>query len=298
MKKNNLSFGNRAKLVLLPLIIGILGGCTTLWTGQDAGKTVSSSLVDYLYPGGQVPSAEDAAVKVHLKVPLSVGIAFVPGGSSYEPGLSEMVKGELLNNVKIAFQDRPFIKEIIVIPDTYLRSGKGFDAIEGVARLYGLDVIAMVSYDQVAHADDRGRSFLYLTIIGAYMVKGSKQDVQTFVDTAVLDIPTRKLLFRAAGGNTLQDTSTLIKSSEKIRNARQESFKLAMAEMTANLDKELIAFSDRIKAERNQPDARVAVTYAKDYKGGGSGSASFDFWSVALLLPLILIVLAGRRTRQ
>lgn len=59
-----------------------------------------------------------------------------------------------------------------------------------VARLYGVDVMALVSYDQVIHTDDTKASLLYWTIIGAYIIKGSQFDTATFVDTAVFDINT------------------------------------------------------------------------------------------------------------
>ena len=59
--------------------------------------------------------------------------------------------------------------------------------------------MALVSYDQVANTSEKTSSLLYWTIVGAYVVKGNKNDVQTFVDTAVFDMATRKLLFRAPG---------------------------------------------------------------------------------------------------
>ena len=87
-----------------------------------------------------------------------------------------------------------------MIPEAYLRTGRGFPtALEQTARLYDLDVMALVSYDQVAHSAEGRPSFLCWTIVGAYVVKGNENDVHTFVDTAVFDVPTRKLLFRAPG---------------------------------------------------------------------------------------------------
>ena len=183
------------------LCIGLsfgFAGCTSLWQGSGMSGSrqgVSSSLVDYLYPKGGKPPVQEQTLP-HLKLPLTVGLAFVPSGDPR--GLSAESKNRLLNEVKQAFVDRDFIGHIEVIPETYLAAGRGFETIDQVARLYSLDVIALVSFDQVAYSEDNTASLLYWTIIGAYLIKGSQNDVQTFVDTAVFDVPTHKLLFAVA----------------------------------------------------------------------------------------------------
>ena len=118
------------------------------------------------------------------------GIAFVPS-RHHDATLSEARKRELLERAKAQFIDRDFISAIEVIPETYLRGSSGFAAIDQAARLYNLDAIALVSYDQVAISEDTKASILYWTIVGAYFIKGSQHDVQTLVDTAVFDIETR-----------------------------------------------------------------------------------------------------------
>ena len=254
--------------------------CTGMWhelTGDTTRKGVSSSLVDYLYPKGEVPPAYDAKIP-NLNLPLHVGLAFVPALYNNVEGLSEANKNALLEKVKAAFADREYIRQITVIPDTYLRSGKGFQTLDQVSRLYALDVIALVSYDQVAHVDDKTSSILYWTILGAYFVKGSKNDVQTFVDTAVFDVNTHKLLFRAPGINKITATSTLVKSPEAMRKAKEESFALAMDDMTKNLGDELERFKERIKEDKS-----VTVTHRPGYGGGGAFGLS------TLLLFLVLL---------
>jgi hypothetical protein len=104
----------------------------------------------------------------HLDLPIRVGLAFVPSGDANVEGLSEVHKAELLAQVKRAFSNREFIADIQIIPEAYLRSARGFDTVDQVARLYQLAVIALVSYDQVAITDD----------------------------TAVFDVKTQSLLFR------------------------------------------------------------------------------------------------------
>lgn len=241
-------------------------GCSFLWHGIPGKKNrtgVSSSLVNYLYPRGEIPQALDQTIP-NLKLPLRIGLAFVPSEAKTVEGLSEAHRSELLDKAVQTFSGRDFIKEILIIPDTYLRSSRGFEGVDQIARLYALDVLALVSYDQVAHVDVTKGSILYWTIVGAYFVKGSRNDVQTFVDTAVFDVKTHKLLFRAPGVDKIRSTTTLVNSSEKMRKARESSFDSAMANMTQTLDKELDRFTKRIKEDNS-----VLISHREGYTGGG-----------------------------
>lgn len=249
--------------------------------GNNIRQGVSSSLVEYLYPKGEIPPKYDQSIP-NLNLPLRIGLAFVPGPSNNVQGLSEAHKIELLEKTKQSFKGQEFIKEILIIPDTYMRSGHGFKGVDQIARLYGLDVIALVSYDQVVHLDDTKLSILYWTIAGAYFAKGSKNDVQTFVDAAIFDIDTHKLLFRAPGVNKIEDTSTLINSTEEIRKSREESFNLAMEDMTTNLRKELDSFQERIKKYKS-----VTISHSEGYTGGGG--------AIDLSLLIILFTILGIR---
>jgi rhombotail lipoprotein len=273
------------RLAMLAIAL-LLTACASLF-GATGRQGVSSSLVDYLYPQGEVPPPQGGVIP-HLQIPLAVGLAFVPSQSSNTQVLSEAQRMKLLNDVKKSFDGRDFIREIAVIPDAYLRSGRGFDALEQTARLYGLDVIALVSYDQVAHSAETASSFLYWTIVGAYVVKGNKNDVQTFVDTAVFDVATRKLLFRAPGVNEFRSSSTLVDVERDVRAAQQKGFELAMADMTVNLDKELSTFKERIKS-----DGSVRVTRVGGTGEGGGGAAH-----PALLALLVLLLPLARRRRR
>ncbi|MGB5334103.1 MAG: rhombotarget lipoprotein, partial [Woeseiaceae bacterium] len=222
---------NLKNLATFALLFFLISGCSSLWgLGGDTRSGVSSSLVDYLYPKGEVPPEVRDTVP-YLELPLRVGIAFVPGqgGNSAIP---EATRIELLEKVKAEFNDRAYIAHIEVIPDTYLRSSTGVDGMRQVARIYGVDVMALVSYDQLAVSDDNPSSFLYWTIVGAYAIKATSNEVQTFVDTAVFDVKTARLLFRAPGLHKMSDRSTLIESGEVVRKARAESFAVAMERMT------------------------------------------------------------------
>jgi len=269
-------------LVFLALLAS---GCSTLWNWGPRRQGTSSSLVDYLYPDGRVPPEFDAAVP-RLQLPLRVGIAFVPGQSGYGT-ISEATKMRLLENVKAEFVDREYISHIEVIPDTYLRSSKGVGGMQQVARLYGADIMALVSYDQVAVSEENAAGILYWTIVGSYLIKATSNEVQTFVDTAVFDVTTARLLFRAPGADVMSDRSTLVEAGETVRKTRDASFAAAMEQMTVNLTGELDRFQERVKQ-----DPTVAQTEWKPgYEGGGALSG-------LLIIFLWLVTLAWRRERR
>jgi rhombotail lipoprotein len=266
------------RLLLVFVATTMIGACAAFWGAPRQG--VSSSLVDFLYPKGEQPPPPSATVP-HLDLPVRVGLAFVPSNDSTVEGLSEVHKAELLAQVKQAFSNRDFIADIQIIPEAYLRSTRGFDSVDQVARLYQLAVIALVSYDQVAITDETKASIAYWTIIGAYFIKGNKNDVQTFVDTAVFDVKTHSLLFRAAGTDTSRTTSTLVDTPETVRNQRAKSFSAAMADMTTNLANELDVFRERVKNEQ-------VITVSDGGKGG----------SLDPLLAAVLVILLWANLRR
>lgn len=254
------------KNLLFALLALVLAGCSSLWNWNGGRSGTSSSLVDYLYPDGQVPPAYDETVPF-LELPLRAGIAFVPGQSSYGT-ISEATKMELLEKVKAQFVNREYIGQIEVIPDTYLRSSTGVTGMQQVARLYGVDVMALVSYDQVAVSEENTAGILYWTIVGAYVIKATSNEVQTFVDTAVFDVDTARLLFRAPGADKTADRSTLVEAGETVRKARDASFAAAMEQMTVNLAAELDEFQERVKSDPSVAQAE----WKPGYSGGGSAA--------------------------
>jgi len=267
----------------------LISSCATIWTGPRTRQGVSSSLVDFLYPDGDIPPRFDAETP-NLRLPLKVGLAFVPANNSRVEALSEARKSQLLKAVKDAFSGLEYVNSIQIVPDAYMRTSRGFETVEQVARLYGLDIIALVSYNQIAHREATKASIFYWTIAGAYFIKGNRNDVQTFVDAAIFDVDSRKLLFRAPGVDTVQETTTLVNSREQLRKTREESFSSAMVDMTNNLEAELHRFSERIKSDRS-----VVLTYREGYRGGGG---AFGAGSVCALLLLSIVHVWRRRKLQ
>ena len=281
----------RSRLLKASVLLGtgvLLNACTAWFDAFTPGVTrtgVSSSLVDYLYPEGEIPPEVEERIP-QLKLPLRVGLAFVPqpAGAAGD-GPSEALKNEALQKVREQFAGRKYIASIEVIPDTYLRSTKGFEGMQQVARLYAVDVMALVSWDQVAVTGDNKLALTYWTIVGAYIIKGTENQTQTFVDTAVFDVASRKLLFRAPGTDSRERSSTAIDAAEVSRKVRAESFSAAMVDMTTSLAMELERFEQRLKDE-----PELAAVEWKAGSGGGGGSAD-----PALLL--ILAAFAWRRRR-
>ncbi len=251
--------------------------------GHRSGK--SSSLVDFLYPAGERPPEFEETVPV-IKLPARVGLAFVPGNDW--TGLSELEKSNLLELVKNRFEDREFIDRIEIVPTTYLKPKGGFDSLEQIGRLYDFELVALVSYDQVINSEDTASSLLYWTIVGAYIIPGTSNKVSTFVDTAVFDIQSQQLLFRAPGLDERSKRSTGVGVSEVSRTASEESFEAAMSQMAENLDAELERFKLRIEEDKS-------VQLVSRTGGDGSGTGSMDLLMLFLLMAGIWAVGKNRR---
>ena len=272
-------------VIRIAVVSGLLavGSCSWMFGGPDSSATrqgVSSSLVDYLYPKGEKPPDVEPGIP-QLELPLRVGLAFVPSSSRAQSSiLSEANKVELLDKAKAGFTDREYIRSIEVIPETYLSQNNGLAGMQQVARIYGVDVMALVSYDQVTATDDTRASVLYWTIVGAYFISATENEVQTFVDTAVFDVPTGTLLFRAPGTDKRQSQTTAVQSTAQMRGDRTEGFAAAMADMTKNLSAELDRFEVRLEEEPQLADV-------KWQEGSGGGGSGLGFGAVLALLILV-----------
>ena len=267
----------------------MLSGCAALDAMlSDAGHRQShnsSSLVEFLYPDGRVPPAENQIPE--LRVPLRVGLAFLPtqGGE----GPTAVQRDELLERIRQRFADRKFVTEIVTIPDYYLRDNRGFGGLQSVQRLYAIDIMALVSYDQVTNTGENDWSLGYLTIVGAYVLKGSSHDVATLVDLAVVDPVTQSLILRAGSTDSRNRNTTLIDKEREVRESSAASFATATTQMIDNFDVALTKFEADVRA--GKANVRVAQRASTSAKGGGG---SFG----PLALGVLLILLAARRSRR
>jgi rhombotail lipoprotein len=248
------------KAVVFVACLSVLAGCASVF-GHGSSRQ-AGSLVDYLYPDAKdAPNLQPEVTR--LRLPVRVGVVFVPGAGS--GGLSEAGKAQLLERVKASFSQYEYIGGIEIIPSSYLRPRGGFNNLDQVARMFNVDVVAMLSYDQVKFNDTNRLAVLYWTVVGAYIIKGDKYDIQTMVDAAVFDVKSRKLLFRAPGTSQVKGLATLAGYSEQSRAGQTAGYNEAVDQMIPQLQAELGRFKERVKS-----DPGFAVEHRPGYKGGGS----------------------------
>lgn len=233
----------------------------------------------------------------HLNLPLRVGVAFVPAsdsrtyannfwsGQAYSDGLTESKKTQILENVADNFRGLDFVSNIEVIPSAYLTAGGSFANLSQIKTMYGIDVIALVSYDQVQFTDESVLSLSYWTIVGAYIVSGEKNDTNTLMDTVVYDIASKSMLFRAPGISQVSGRSTPVNLTEELRVDSLKGFEKASINMVENLKTQLDAFKQRVKENPEQ----INITHREGYSGGGS------LGLLDLMMLIALLMLGHRR---
>ncbi len=269
------------KYFALLILGGLISGC--IGTQQSHN---SSSVVDFLYGDTKTPVNIEPSIPV-LSLPLRVGIAFVPNTGTH---LSEQEKTRLMNQVAEHFKPLPYVRSIDVIPSPYLKLRGGFTNLDQIRTMYGIDVIALISYDQVQFTDENFLSLTYWSIVGAYIIPGEKNDTQTMLDTVVYDIASRKMLFRAPGSSHVKGRATPINLSEQLRLDSSAGLQAANVEMIKNLDLQLADFRQKVK-ERPQD---YQIIHRPEYRGGGN----LGVWgSLIFILGAACLGLA-RRSRQ
>lgn len=280
------------KLFLCVALVAFLAGCA-----MQPKQRMRSSVVEYLYPEKDVVASPSIPT---LRLPIDVGIAFVPGDTvgggqsnfwvgSIDPMYqSENQKMELLETVAAHFKQYNFVRNIEIIPSAYLRPKGGFENLDQIRTMYGVDVVALVSYDQVQFTDEDILSLTYWTLVGAYVVEGEKNDTQTLMDTAVYEVESKKLLFRAPGASRVKGRSTVVNLSEELRADSRKGFDEATSEMVANLDAQLGKFKERVKERPNE--------YSVEYRPGFQGGGAFGWSTLMVLLGVLAwrLSLAGR----
>ncbi len=261
----------------------LLSGCSVMcWPdcARQLHSASSSSLVAFLYPHGE-PPRNDSIPELH--VPLRVGLAFLPNRAGVTT-LDEAHKELLLEQIRARFASRKFIAQIAIIPDYYLAGRSGFEGLEGVQRLYGVDLMALVSYDQVTHVDDNNWSLGYVTIVGAALLKGTRHDVSTLIDLAVVDAPSRSLVLRAGGTDTRQGTATLLQEERESRAAGVAGFTAATAQMIEHFDSALTQFEADVRTGR--ANVRIVSRNSLVPRGSSGGGGAFSWTWLLALLPL------------
>lgn len=233
-----------------------LAGCV----GFAVRNRQAASVVEYLYPASQPPTPTEEVAR--LRLPVRVGIAFVPSGPM-GARISATQRAALMERVKASFADRPFIAGIEVIPDAYLRPKGGFENLDQVARMFDVDVVCLLSYDQVQYAESNAASVLYWTIVGAYVIPATRYSTHTLLDAAVFDVKSRRLLFRAPGASEIGGYRAPATAQAFQRETLEGGFDDAVGRMIPALQGELERFRERVKT-----DATVQVQHAPGSRGG------------------------------
>jgi rhombotail lipoprotein len=175
----------------------------------------------------------------------------------------------------------------VMIPDYYLRARGGYQGLEGIQRLYGVDVMALVSYDQVVHTDANSWSLGYLTIVGAYVLKGSRHDVSTLVDLAVVDPVSHSLVLRAGGTSTSHGNATGIDADRKTRQAAAEGYDAATDQMIEHFDTALTNFEADVRS--GKASVKVVRKNRAERSGGAGGGGALSWPLILALLTLVAL---------
>src|SRR5437667_930936 len=253
-------FASLIRLAAAAALLASSVGCALLQLGPVTPQhRYASSAVEYLYPKN-LSHTEEPGIPV-LSLPLKIGIAFVPedqssarrcGFSPTESQFTEERKMALMKEVSAKFKKYPFIQSIQLIPTPYLTPRGSFANLEQMRSMFGVDVVVLLSYDQVQFTDQGLLSLTYLTVVGSFVIPGEKNDTQTMVDAVVYDIASRKLLFRAPGTSRIHAKAAPLNQREQLRLDGERGFQQTATNVVVKLQEELDLFKDRVKSSSEE----------------------------------------------
>jgi len=298
MYSSALRLRKSARLLALLAVSTALTGCILT---QRSNRHQATSVAQFLYPGENQPFVEPTIPT--LRLPLRVGVAFAPSTESSHPHapknatLSEMEKAELLRKISAQFKILPFVYSIEIVPTTYLRPGGGFSNLDQLRTLMGIDVIALVAYDQSQNSSETAWSLAYWTLVGAYIVPAQKNDTHTLMEAVVYDIPSRNLLFRAPGVSATTGHSTIIRTDAELAADSARGMTEAAADLTVNLQAEL----DRFKVRAREEPSTIHLEPKPGFSGAGDAGRWFGLTVLLFLCgrgAATACILLSRRTHR
>ncbi len=250
------------KLLLLLACLALLIGCA------PQQRTARTSVMEYLYPANSTAPPPDPRGAA-LRLPIDVGIAFLPRASTWnQNALAVESEVELLNRVRAAFHGKEWVRRIQVVPSLYLTKSGGFPEMEQVARLFAIDVLVLVSVDQVQVSHDNPLAISYLTIAGAFLIPGNSDETRTFVDAAAFAPATRTFLMRAPGRDRRGGFSTASGASASLTHDAGQGLAAAMADLTVNLEREVDTLAADVRAGM-RPEVEIADRQGVSLRQGG-----------------------------
>ena len=272
------------RFIVLALVL--LSGCAVFEEGAQH-RRYRSSLVEYLYPD-RMPASD--ARPARLQLPLKIGIAFVPA----EPQpLDPQSEERLLEIVRKSFAARDWVGAIELIPSNYLQPRGGFDDLEQVAHLMNVDVVALVSVDQIQYNDPTLLSILYVSVVGQYLLPGDRNDTRTLIDVAAVDVKSHAFLLRAPGSSRISGMAAPVDVERRLRTKSDQGLRLAMLDLTKNLDSAVVSLKTNV-VEGRRRDIDIISRQGVSFRAGGA----IDGVSALMLLIVIAAAFVPmRRTR-
>lgn len=152
--------------------------------------------------------------------------------------------------------------------------------------MFDVDVIVLLSCDQVRFDDPDALPVVYRTITGGSVIRGAPHDTWTMVDASVLDVRSRKLLFRAPGATHTAGRGSMASFSGLDPVARLEGCNRAVDRLVPRLHAELGIFRARM-----QTATKTVLT------GLSWAWIGFVLDLVGLILVLAGIIYVSRRAR-
>lgn len=266
--------------ISLILLSFLLSSCSMLGH-QQVRHSKTTSLVGFLYPDGKIPNDLSSPV---LRLPLRIGLAYIPENGRNNH-IEPAVKLQLLNNIKQQFEGLRYVQSIEIIPQMYVSGGRKSNQLQQIQQLYQLDVMALVSYDQIVNRKENLLAVTYLTIVGNYIFPGSHFKVSTLLDMALIDLKTKRLLFRAAGSHGSKGATAEAYTRHQYDQHQNNGFVVAMNQLTVNLSHELQAFEQRLRAKDPNDDIKVEAK-----KG-------YEMAADSILLSLLLLFIGFKFLR-
>jgi len=262
-----MSRNQRWTLVSLAALILLSSACAVR-------QQMSSNALEFLYPkNSEARPAQD----VELQLPLRVGVGFAPSGLGQQTRFSESQKQALLERIAEAFRGREGIDSVEAIPSGFLKPRGGFDNVDQLVPALGIDLVALVSYDQFQFSESGRSSWSYWTIVGAYVVKGEKNETRTILNTVVYDIPSRAMLFNASGESSVQGKSLPLQIDKALREGSERGFEMSTDDLIAKLDIALQQFQTQVASGTVRGRGTPAITMVDEAgrpvtSGGGAGA--------------------------
>ena len=253
---------------------------------------VKNSALDFLYADNAATASPPSDVR--LELPLRVGLAFAPSAAGIPDPFTELQKQKLLSRIREAFEQNEFVQQIEVIPTTYLAPAGGFENLERLRVAFGVDLMGLVSYDQRQFTETSGSSWTYLTVIGAYLVKGEKNETRTVMDAVIYDIPSRTLLFRAAGSSESKGAATPVGVNRRLREESEGGFDTATDDLIVNLETALETFQEQVKSGSVRGPGTPAIEVVANPETGAGGAGAFGAFDLMAALALLAVAWRSR----